>query len=142
LYAQTLEIFEAYKVYHRLSRIRLKYGELVTPRTGLMPFSDRPDSDANHRNLENWWSAEFSAAWAYTPCVRFGRRDARDTRYRAARRALPGRDLHPLDRASFPGAPWDDPVIAWLWRVRFVNLVLLGTPSRVLVVKQLHEFSF
>jgi hypothetical protein len=69
LYAQTLEIFEAYKVYHRLSRIRLKYGELVTPRTGLMPFSDRPDSDANHRNLENWWSAEFSAAWAYTPPV-------------------------------------------------------------------------
>jgi hypothetical protein len=28
-------------------------------------------------------------------------RDARNTRYRAARYALPGRDLHPLDRASF-----------------------------------------
>ena len=29
------------------------------------------------------------------------RRDARNTRYRAARYALPGRDLHPLDHASF-----------------------------------------
>jgi hypothetical protein len=28
-------------------------------------------------------------------------RDARNTHYRAARYALPGRDLHPLDRASF-----------------------------------------
>jgi hypothetical protein len=28
-------------------------------------------------------------------------RDARNTRYRAARYALPGRDSHPLDRASF-----------------------------------------
>ena len=28
-------------------------------------------------------------------------RDARNTRYRAARYALPGRDFHPLDRASF-----------------------------------------
>jgi hypothetical protein len=28
-------------------------------------------------------------------------RDARNTRYRAARYALPGRDLHPLDYASF-----------------------------------------
>jgi hypothetical protein len=27
-------------------------------------------------------------------------RDARNTRYRAARYALPGRDFHPLDRAS------------------------------------------
>lgn len=36
-------------------------------------------------------------------------RDARNTRYRAARYALPGRDLHPLDHASFPGAPCDDP---------------------------------
>jgi hypothetical protein len=27
-------------------------------------------------------------------------RDARNTRYRAARPALPGRDFHPLDRAS------------------------------------------
>src|ERR1700722_1212146 len=27
-------------------------------------------------------------------------RDARNTRYRAARYALPGRDLHPLDHAS------------------------------------------
>jgi hypothetical protein len=36
-------------------------------------------------------------------------RDARNTRYRAARCALPGRDLHPLDHASFPGAPCGDP---------------------------------
>ena len=36
-------------------------------------------------------------------------RDARNTRYRAARYALPGRDLHPLDYASFPGAPCADP---------------------------------
>jgi hypothetical protein len=28
-------------------------------------------------------------------------RDARNTHYRAARYALPGRDMHPLDRASF-----------------------------------------
>jgi hypothetical protein len=28
-------------------------------------------------------------------------RDARNTRYRAARYALPGRDLHPLDHVSF-----------------------------------------
>jgi hypothetical protein len=31
------------------------------------------------------------------------------TRYRAARYALPGRDLHPLDHASLPGAPCADP---------------------------------
>jgi hypothetical protein len=37
-------------------------------------------------------------------CVRFGRAvtgHARNTRYQAARYALPGRDLPPLDRASF-----------------------------------------
>src|ERR1700719_1864883 len=37
-------------------------------------------------------------------------RDARNTRYRAARYALPGRDLHPLDHANFPGAPCGDPI--------------------------------
>ena len=50
-----------------LSVLRLKYGELVTPSPGRMPFSGRSDSSANHRNLESWWSAEFSAVWAYTP---------------------------------------------------------------------------
>jgi hypothetical protein len=35
--------------------------------------------------------------------------DARNTRYRAARYTLPGRDFHPLDHASFPGAPCGDP---------------------------------
>jgi hypothetical protein len=44
-----------------------KYGELVTPGPGRTPLSDRPDSSANHRNLKSWWSAEFSAVWAYIP---------------------------------------------------------------------------
>ena len=45
-------------------------------------------------------------------------RDARNTHYRAARYALPGRDLHPLDRASFPGAPCSDPEYARrFWRL-------------------------
>src|ERR1700692_4189917 len=45
------------------------------------------------------------------------RRDARNTRYRAARYALPGRDLHPLDRASFPGAPCGDPIMTNAWSI-------------------------
>jgi hypothetical protein len=52
-----------------LSVLRLKYGESVTPSPGLMPLSDRSDSDANHRNLESCWSAEFSAVWAYIPSL-------------------------------------------------------------------------
>jgi hypothetical protein len=46
-------------------------------------------------------------AHSHTPqahCVRFGRAvtgRTRNTRYRAARYALPGRDLPPQDRASF-----------------------------------------
>jgi hypothetical protein len=36
-------------------------------------------------------------------------RDARNTRYRAARYALPGRDLHPLDRVSFAWRTFRDP---------------------------------
>jgi hypothetical protein len=46
-------------------------------------------------------------AQSHTPqahCVRFGRAVAgrtRNTRYQAARYALPGRDLPPLDRAGF-----------------------------------------
>jgi hypothetical protein len=38
-------------------------------------------------------------------------RDARNTRYRAARYALPGRDLHPLDRASFAWRTVSGPLI-------------------------------
>jgi hypothetical protein len=41
-----------------------------------MPFSDQSNGDANHRKLESWWSAEFSAVWAYTPMI--------DQRQRAA----------------------------------------------------------
>jgi hypothetical protein len=46
-------------------------------------------------------------AQSHTPqahCVRFGRAvtgRTRNTRYQAARYALPGRDLPPLDRAGF-----------------------------------------
>jgi hypothetical protein len=36
-------------------------------------------------------------------------RGARNTRYRAARYALPGRGFRPLDHASLPGAPCGDP---------------------------------
>jgi hypothetical protein len=39
----------------------------MTPIPGLMPFSGQSNGDANRRKLESWWSAEFSAVWAYTP---------------------------------------------------------------------------
>ena len=48
-------------------------------------------------------------------------RDARNTRYRAARYALPGRDLHPLDRASFA------------WRTVMMTPTSLTTMNRLAV---------
>ena len=41
----------------------------MTPSPGPSPFSDRSDSSANDRNLESWWSTEFSEVWDYTPLV-------------------------------------------------------------------------
>jgi hypothetical protein len=52
-----------------LSVLRLKYGKSVTPGPGPMLLPDRLAAGANNRNLESWWSAEFSAVWAYIPQI-------------------------------------------------------------------------
>jgi hypothetical protein len=51
-------------------------------------------------------------------------RDACNTRYRAARYTLPGRDFHPLDHASLPGAQCPDPLIEIFFQSLRVRLRL------------------